>query len=243
MVLTSVTMRQWIRASGLGRRTSAGRPFPTPATRHPTRALLASLVLLWASIATAQERKILNANPDWPCIQHKVATLTAAQMWDGPPVEGLEGWRDMPEVEKLLPILTSRRVPLEQAAAAIEAFAAAQPKDKRDEALKQLFAALLVNVNVDRSVVISGIERFQKRQRARAKEIEREGEAVRKLKETSAGDEKARAEIATAEERYNWDVRIFTERQQSLPLACEVPALIEQRLFALAREIRARMQD
>ena len=141
MVLTSVTMRKWIRVSGVRRRASAGRPFATPDNRPPTRAILASLVLLWASIATAQEPKILNANPDWPCIQHKVATLTAAQMWDGPPVEGLEGWRDMPEIEKLLPTLTSRRVPLEQAAAAIDAFAAAQPKDKRDEALKQLFAA------------------------------------------------------------------------------------------------------
>jgi hypothetical protein len=134
-------------------------------------------------------------------------------------------------------------VPLEEATAAIEAFASAQPKDKRDEALKQLFAGLLVTVNVDRAVVISGIERFQKRQRARAAEIERQGEAIRKLKEKANDDEKKRAELADAEERYNWDVRIFTERQQSLPLACEVPVLIEQRLFALAREIRARMHD
>jgi hypothetical protein len=36
-------------------------------------------------------------------------------------------------------------------------------------------------------------------------------------------------------------VRVFAERQQSLPLACEVPVLIEQRLFAIAREIRERM--
>jgi hypothetical protein len=172
-----------------------------------------------------------------------VAKLTSAQMWDGPPVEDLQGWRDMEEVGKLVPTLTNRRVPLEQATAAIEAFAAAQPQEKRDEALKQLFAALLVAVNVDRAVVIGGIERFQKRQRARAAAIEREGEALRKLKEQGATNEKARAEIATAEEKYNWDVRVFTDRQQSVPLACEIPALIEQRLFALAREIRARMHD
>ena len=53
----------------------------------------------------------------------------------------------------------------------------------------------------------------------------------------------SRADLTAAEDRYNWDVRVFTERQQSLPLACEVPVLIEQRLFELAREIRARMQD
>ena len=51
------------------------------------------------------------------------------------------------------------------------------------------------------------------------------------------------AELAAAEEQYNWDARVFTERQQSLPLACEVPVLIEQRLFELGRAIRAHMSD
>jgi len=89
--------------------------------------------------------------------------------------------------------------------------------------------------------VMSGIERFQRRQKARASEIERQGAELRQLKERSASDEKARAELATAEDKHNWDVRIFTERQQSLPLACEVPVVIEQRLFELAREIRGHM--
>jgi hypothetical protein len=203
----------------------------------------AILTAVCAAAAAAQAPKAVDPNADWPCIQHKVLKLTAAQMWDGPPVDDLEGWRDNAEIGKLIPTLTSRRVPLEQAVAAVEAFAAAQPKEKRDEALKQLFAGLLVAVNVDRAVVMSGIERFQKRQRARAAAIERKGEAIRKLKERAAGDEKARAEIAAAEEKYNWDVRVFTDRQQTLPLACEIPVLIEQRLFAVAREIRGRMQD
>jgi hypothetical protein len=183
------------------------------------------------------------ANPDWPCVQRKVATLTAAQMWDGPPVDGLARWGDNEEVSKLIAVLASRRVPLEEAAAAIAAFAAAQPPDKRDDALTLLFAGLLSTTNGDRAVVISGIERFQQRQRARAAELERQGAAIRRLRERAATDEKAQAELAAAEEGYNWDARVFTERQQSLPLACEVPVLIEQRLFELGREIRARMSN
>jgi hypothetical protein len=182
-------------------------------------------------------------NPDWPCVQHKVDRLTSAQMWDGPPVDDLDAWRDNEAIGRLIPELASRRVPLEQAAKAIEAFAAAQPADKRDEALKLLFAGLIATINTDRAVVMGGIERFQKRQKARAAEIEREGETIRQGREKAKTDEKARAGLAAAEERYNWDVRVFAERQQALPLACEVPVLIEQRLFALAREIRARMQD
>jgi hypothetical protein len=201
--------------------------------------IAASLIALAAPRAIAADP----ANPDWPCVQRKVAMLSSAQMWDGADVDDLTQWRDSEEMTKLIALLASRRVPLEQAAAAIARFAASQPPDKRDDALKLLFAGLISTVNSDRAVVISGIERFQQRQKARAAEIERQGAALRQLRERAASDDKARAELAAAEERYNWDVRVFTERQQSLPLACEVPVLIEQRLFALGREIRARMND
>jgi len=183
------------------------------------------------------------ANPDWPCIQRKVATLTSAQMWDGPVVDDLTGWRNNEEMTKLIAVLVSRRVPIEQAAAAIAQFAAAQPQGKRDEALKLLFAGLLSTINNDRAAVMDGIERFQRRQKARAAEIERQGAELRQLKERAANDENARVALTAAEDKYNWDVRVFTERQQSLPLACEVPVVIEQRLFELAREIRTHMNE
>jgi hypothetical protein len=183
------------------------------------------------------------ANPDWPCVQRKVATLTSAQMWDGPAVDGLTDWRSRDDIRKLTAVLASRRVPLDEAVEAIARFADAQPADQRDDALKLLFASLLDVVNNDRAVVMSGIERFQQRQKARAAEIERQSAALRQLRERAASDQNARSELTAAEDRYQWDVRVFTERQQSLPLACEVPVLIEQRLFELAREIRSRMND
>jgi aminopeptidase N len=164
-------------------------------------------------------------------------------MWDGPDVDDLAQWRDNEEIKKLIAVLASRRVPLEEATAAIDRFATAQPKDKRDDALKLLFAGLLNTVNNDRAVVMGGIERFQQRQKARAAEVERQGAAIRQLKERAESDEKARSELTGAAEKYDWDVRVFSERQQSLTLACEVPVLIEQRLFELAREIRSRMND
>ena len=201
--------------------------------------IVAGLMALAAPRALAADP----ANPDWPCVQRKVAMLSSAQMWDGADVDDLTQWRDNEQITKLVAVLASRRVPIEQAAAAIAQFAAAQPPDQRDDALKLLFAGLLTTVNSDRAVVMSGIERFQRRQKARAAEIERQGAALRQLRERAANDDQARAELAAAQEQYNWDVRVFTERQQSLPLACEVPVLIEQRLFELGREIRARMKD
>lgn len=201
--------------------------------------ITASVIALGAPWALAADA----TSADWPCVQRKVAKLTSAQMWDGAPVDDLTKWRDNEEITKLIVVLASRRVSLEQATAAIARFAAAQPQERRDEALKLLFAGLLSTINSDRAVVMSGIERFQQRQKARAAEIERQGTAIQELKERAVNDEKARAELAAAEDRYNWDVRVFSERQQSLPLACEVPVLIEQRLFALGREIRSRMND
>jgi hypothetical protein len=201
--------------------------------------ITASVIALGAPRALAADA----TTADWPCVQRKVAKLTSAQMWDGAPVDDLTKWRDNEEVTKLIVVLASRRVSLEKATTAIARFAAAQPQERRDEALKLLFAGLLSTINSDRAVVMSGIERFQQRQKARAAEIERQGTAIQELKERAVNDEKAHAELAAAEDRYNWDVRVFSERQQSLPLACEVPVLIEQRLFALGREIRSRMND
>lgn len=192
-------------------------------------------VLAWCAAAPA-----LADNSDWPCIQHKVDKLTSIQMWDGPAVEDLTEWRDDKQIMKLVPVLMSRRVPVEEAADAINAFALARPEIERDRALTLLFAAVLDVTNRDRAVIMAGIEKFQRRQRARAEKIERQGAEIRKLR----ADHRAQpTQIAAAEAGYNWDVRIFNERQQSIPLACEVPVLIEQRLFAIAQEIRARMSE
>jgi hypothetical protein len=205
-----------------------------------------SISLIAASLLALPLPRALGADPahpDWPCVQRKITTLTSAQMWDGPAVDDSLQWRDNEEIRKLIAILASRRVPLEEAAAAIARFADAQPQDSRDNALKLLFAGLLSTINSDRAVVLSGIERFHQRQRGRAAELERQGAVIRQLKEKAESDENARRELAAAEDRYNWDARVFTERQESLSMACEVPVLIEQRLFALGREIRSRMND
>ena len=180
---------------------------------------------------------------DWPCVQRRVATVTSAQMWDGPDVDDLTQWRNNDEMKKLIAQLLSRRVPLDQATDSIAQFAAAQRSDEREQALKLLFAGLVDTANNDRAIVLHGIERFQQRQKARAAEIERQAAQLRQLKEQAASDERARADLAAAEERHQWDVRVFTERQQSIPLACEVPVLIEQRLLELGRAIRSHMSE
>jgi hypothetical protein len=206
--------------------------------------LRVGLALVLAVLATPAAAARDEPSADWPCVQRKVERLTAAQMWDGGPIDDVKEWRDDQQVKKILPTLVSRRVPLEEAATAIRLFAEAAPQASRDAKLKLLFAAILATINDDRSAVLSGIERFQQRQKARAAELERQGLALKTLREkAAAGDAEAKAELARAEERYNWDARVFGERQQSIPIACEIPVLVEQRAFALGREIRSHMKD
>ena len=198
--------------------------------------LLVLAVLSTSALAAVGEKEF----PDWPCVQRKVQTLTSTQIWDGPPVDDIKDWSSDNELVKLVPGLTSRRVPMEAAAASIKAYAEKQPAAQRDDKLKRLFAGILSKINEERASVISGVERFQRRQRLRSEELERQGSEIIKLKEL-AKDDASRKTLADAEEKYMWDARVFQERQQNIPLACEIPVNIEARAFELGREIRTHM--
>lgn len=186
----------------------------------------------------------LDVTSSWPCVQRKVETLSVGQIWDGPPIEGIKGWFREPGVPDLIEVLSSRRVPLDEAEAAIKKFAEAQPADKRDEKLLLLFAGLFDKASSQRRSVMSGIEKYQTSQIARSKELERQSTALGELEGKQApGATEDSPELADAREKFNWAQRIFQERQSNIPLACEIPVLIEERLYALTRAIRSEMKD
>ena len=209
----------------------------------PSRRLIRTALWIACGVGMFAALPARADEPEWPCVQRRVATLTAAQMWDGPDVEALTGWQDDAEMERLIKALVSRANPMEQASESLAQWAKAQPDSSRDEKLKMLFAGVLKTINDDRAIVLAGIGRFQHRQRQLAERIQEQGAALGALRAKAALDEKAKAELTVAEDRYKWDTRFFAERQESLPLACEIPVQIEQRAFDLAREIRALMKD
>ena len=49
--------------------------------------------------------------------------------------------------------------------------------------------------------------------------------------------------MAEAEEALAWHIRVFDERRASLTYVCDVPRLIEQRLFALGRAVSAALDE
>lgn len=205
---------------------------------------IAAGVMLAVSIGPTLAKD--EANPDWPCVSRKVVEVAPATIWDGPSLEGFDNWRNDEDIRKLSEYVVTRRISPEQVETAIKKFADGLPEASRDKKLTELFAAALSRINDERKLVISGIERFHKRQLARAKTIEEEGltlpntEAPPSDAPISAGEID---KLTPEEEKYKWEVRVFQERQKNIPIACEIPGLIEERAGVVARAIRANMKS
>jgi hypothetical protein len=188
------------------------------------------------------------AKAEWPCVYRKVPVLSAATIWDGPEIKDTTSWHGDEKIRTLSQYLISRRIKEEDAEAAIKKYADSIPADQRDAKLTMLFSAILTRTNDDRKVVMSGIERFHKRQLERAAEIEKEGLQIPPENEIGLTDESAGpageiSQLSSKEEKYKWEIRTFQEKQANIPIACEIPQLIDQRAGDLARAIRAQMKS
>lgn len=211
-------------------------------------AALAALAPLGAALAPAFAAEPAKDNAEWPCVYRKVPVLSAATIWDGPAITDTASWRKDETIRKLSQYLISRRVKEDEAEAAIKKYAAGLPADTHDAKLTELFAAVLTRTNEDRKLVMSGIERFHKRQMERAQEIEKEGiqlppENSEGLTDEANGPAGEISKLSSKEEKYKWEVRTFQEKQANIPIACEIPQLIDQRAGDIARAIRAEMKS
>jgi hypothetical protein len=71
-----------------------------------------ALAALWAVLAAGPAPAQPVEDPDWPCVQRKVPSLSLGQMWGGPIPQG--NWRDDPRMEALAGEIAARRSPLEE---------------------------------------------------------------------------------------------------------------------------------
>jgi len=136
--------------------------------------------------------------------------------------------------------ISARRVPLPQAQEKIRAFGQRLSAGDRNSHLSMLVQGLFDHMNAERSDVIAGIARYAHRQRDMAALLRREAAAVDALRANSDMDQ---ADVAQRNERLIFQTRVFQERAQSLAFVCEVPTLIEQRLYALAKTIAAMLEQ
>ncbi len=173
--------------------------------------------------------------PDWPCQQLKVPGISVASVWTGPSIEGLDNTEPTdPKLAELVSRLAARRTPMEDARKLITEFIVGTSDEKQQKA-KSLFAALYSRLDAQRDEVMNGIERFSRKQKAMAEQIRAETQQMRELQDKANVDQAQSDELAN---RLSWQTRIFEDRRKSTSYVCDVPVLIEKRLFDLASVIQ-----
>ena len=188
--------------------------------------------LLILVMLAAVPARAATPTPDWPCVQPRQSHLSLGQVWTGPPPP--EGAAETPEIAALAERVVQRRMPIEEATAAIDAFA--QGKDA--ETLALLMQAIFHRIDMQRTAILGGISRYGHRQVALAARVEARRARMAELEAANPPDFDA---IDAEEEALDWDMRVFSDRQQSLTYVCETPVILEQRLFALGRALAAHL--
>ncbi len=198
----------------------------------PVRCLTA---ILLAAGFSSSALAAANNDPDWPCIQRKVPELSLGQIWNGPELpEAAKDWSKDADISERVEELAARRVPIADAQNEIKEFAATLPPEKLQPQLTMLVQGLFDHMNAERSHVISGIARYAHRQLEMATELRKESSDVDALRNKPDADQN---EVTRRTDQLTWQTRVFEERVQSLTYVCEVPTIIEQRLYQLAKTV------
>ena len=86
---------------------------------------------------------------------------------------------------------------------------------------------------------MTGVERITRKQKALAAKIRADALELRTLQDTAERDQTKVDELAN---QVAWSTRIFEDRRKTINYVCEVPGLIERRLFSLARAIQQSLE-
>jgi Spy/CpxP family protein refolding chaperone len=172
--------------------------------------------------------------PDWPCAQAKVPEISLVAVWDGPPIDAVgETWKNDQKVRELVARLAARRTPIEDAQKAAEDFIAASGPDKAEKA-RLLFAGLFQELNQQRTEVMDGIDRITQKEKELADNIRADRAALSEAQDSASSDQQKINDLTS---RLEWGTRIYEDRRKTIRYVCDVPTVIERRLFTLGRAI------
>jgi hypothetical protein len=195
-------------------------------------AIAVAIELVLRGLALAADPRF----PDWPCNQVKVPEISVAAVWAGPAIDDVgNAWEEDAATKDLVARLAARRTPLLDAQKVVSDVITGTESERQKKA-KLLFAGLFKSLNDERSDVMRGIERYFRKQKEFSAQIRSTILQLRELQDRSDADQR---ELTN---RVEWDTRVFEERRKTINFVCEVPVVIEQRLFALARAIQQSLE-
>jgi putative intracellular protease/amidase len=169
-------------------------------------------------------------DPDWPCQQRLVPTLTAATFWPGLHPKG--DWQTDPKLAALVRDVSARSRPVAEAVKRLESFAATRPGE---EALAEVFAGLVDQANAERGAAIDGLRSVTRYQRALAEATSRVTAELEALPQDAPPAQ--RDEVVS---RRALMIRQYEEIQRSIRYSCEIPVDIESRLGRFAQALQQR---
>ena len=190
------------------------------------------LVLSCSHVCFAQTQP----DPDWPCVQVLVPEISAASIWDGPPIDELEeNERFSQSSRDLVFAVVEQHQSLTESQ--LDEFIAQFDTDQHNSALTFLFKSFLNTFNTKRDGQIQTIKRYTRSQVKSAKMIEDlmdQKADLENLQDNSAQLEEVDANL-------HWQKRMFKEREQSFNYFCDLPQEIAQQAGEVARMISAKL--
>jgi hypothetical protein len=198
----------------------------------PPLALALALMLAGVQAWSATPR---GEDPDWPCQQRLVPSLTAAAYWNGPLPEGGGDWQADPEIADLVRRLAPRRVSTEDGLSEIETLARAL-SGNRPLQLALIFRGLLEETDRERATLIQQLKQIGRRQRELADRVAELAAELDTLPPDAAGGNPARR--VDLQQRHDFTARNFEEIQHTIRYACDLPVALDARLGAWARALQ-----
>ncbi|MCP5081297.1 MAG: hypothetical protein GY948_06320 [Alphaproteobacteria bacterium] len=186
-----------------------------------------------------------NTDPDWPCVQRKIPALSAGMMWAGPPVDekAEKVWSADDELGALVARISARRTTLDEAATQIAAYAGGLDAHSKPVKLVALFAGVLSTINSERAQIMKGITKFTRKQQELANAIRTTRKEFTQALKVKPKTDESRKAVRELERKLSWQSRIHQDRERSLRFVCESPVILEQRAFALAREVANQLSE
>jgi hypothetical protein len=207
-----------------------GRRGVTVSTRDLAFCAVVAIAACWSRPSLALDPRY----PDWPCQQLKVPGIAVASVWNGPSIEGVDSKPSDAKEADLVARLAARRTPMDDAKKLIADYLTGTDAEKQQKA-KTLFAALYSTLNAQRDEVMSGIERFSRKQKSAAEDIREQAQKLREMQDKPGADQAQTENLAS---QLAWQTRIFEDRRKSTSYVCEVPVQLEKRLFDLGGAIQ-----
>jgi hypothetical protein len=199
-----------------------------------------SMILLTGLLAaSAAQAAPPGTDPDWPCRQRLVPSLTAQTFWSGPPLPDKADWQADPKLAAEVAAVAPRDVAVDDAVASLDRFAGSLKPAARKTLLPLLFLGIVDQTNQQRSAIVDRIEELAKRQRGVGDTVAKITAELQAIPDTAEGDDaQKRAEIV---QRRDFVIRTFQETERTMRYACEVPVELEGRLGSFAKALEAKL--